>query len=157
MIATVTDVSANLATSREQDSVRLSVPATKPMSTENVNATTAFLCLTANALLHSSAHLTVNLTVLQATVSARQDFQLLEDNVQAINIVAWMATLNTVNATATLDTSGSTESADLAEPIKVSMVSHANAILASLLMQLETVCNLTSNLPATKTKDTMQI
>ena len=75
MIATVTDVSANLATSREQDSVRLSVPATKPMSTENVNATTAFLCLTANALLHSSAHLTVNLTVLQATVSARQDFQ----------------------------------------------------------------------------------
>ena len=55
---------------------------------ENVNATTAFLYLTANALLLSSAHLTANLTVLQATVSARQDFQLLEDNVQAINIVA---------------------------------------------------------------------
>lgn len=68
-----------------------------------------------------------------------------------------MVILNTVNATATLDTSGSTESADLAEPIKVSMVSHANATLASLLMLVETVFNLTSNLPATKTKDTTQL
>lgn len=68
-----------------------------------------------------------------------------------------MVTLNTVNATATLDTSGSTESADLVEPIKVSMVSHANATLASLLMLVETVFNLTSNLPATKTKDTTQL
>ena len=88
MIATAIDVSANLVSSREQDSAKLSALATKPTSMENVNATTAFLYLTANALLLSSAHLTVNLTVLQATVSARQDFQLLEDNVQAINIVA---------------------------------------------------------------------
>jgi len=40
-----------------------------------------------NALLHSTAHSTVNLMFLQTAVSASQDFQLLEDNVQAINTV----------------------------------------------------------------------
>jgi hypothetical protein len=68
-----------------------------------------------------------------------------------------MVILNMANATATLDTSGLTESADLAEQIKVSMAFHVNAILGSLLMPLEIVSNLTSNLLAIKTKDMMQL
>jgi len=64
-----------------------------------------------------------------------------------------MVSLSMVNATATLDTSGSMEHADLVELIKVSMEFHVNAILDSLLMLVEIVFNPTSNLSAIKMKD----
>lgn len=66
-----------------------------------------------------------------------------------------MVILSMVNATAIKVTSGSTEPADPVEPTKVSMVFHASATLDSLLMLVEIVFNPTSNLSATKMKDTM--
>lgn len=85
--ATVIDVSANLASSKKEDSVILSAQVTKPTSMENANATMEFLSITANVSPLSSVLLTVNLILNQIAVCVNLDSLLLAVNVQAINTV----------------------------------------------------------------------
>lgn len=132
MTVIVIDVYANLALLRREDSVILSAQVTKPMSMANVNATTEYLSITANALLPSSVLLTVNSIPQQTAVSANLVSQLLEANAQAINIVESMDILSMANATATMASSGSMVPADHVEPTKASTVSPANAISDTL-------------------------
>lgn len=155
MTATVIDVSANLASSKKEDSVTPSALVTKPTSTENVNATMESHFTTESALPLSSALSTVSLIPKQTAVCVNPDSQSSEENAPTINIVESMDTLSMANATATLGSSGSTVHADLVELTKDSMVSHVNVSSATLLIPMETVFSQTFNLPATKMKDTI--
>lgn len=151
------DVFANLDILKRMASATQFAPLTRLMSMENANATMDFLFGKENVLLLKSVPWTHILMSTPDAVYAMMDTPWLEEDAAAINTVDSMDTLNTDNATAMMDTSGSWEPAEHAEPMKDTMALHASATSASPEMLMETALSQQPPLNAISMKDMMKL
>lgn len=122
MIATPINAFANQDSDLLEDSVNLSALLTRPTSMENANATMDFLFPTENASTLDLALLTATLMTTATAAFAAQDSQSLMENAPATNTVERTAILDMDNAIARRVTSGSSEPAGPAVPMKPSTV-----------------------------------